>query len=552
MQKIKLLSAVAVMALVSLTGCGKRADDVTEEDPTKANLYVTTFEGGVGDQWLKNAAQQFEKLCKDRDDFQEGRIGVKINITKDRDASGRVLTTAKELSKDVYFTEDVDYYTLCNQGKLADITDIVTTANSDDGGKKIIDKVDANLRNFLNIRNEGKYYALPFYDCVYGLVYDKELFEEQRFYITEAGTRSNGSNLSTGPNGVAGDWDDGLPKTYAQFETMLEWMRDDSVTPFVYSEGNSIDYTSRALISYWSDYEGFEQTNLNYLYNGTATNIVKVTEKDGKYEAVINNGVPETEEVEINQNNGYLLKRQAGVYSALNFTKNILCGKKNNYVSASSNYNAQKAFVNYKRSGNNPIAMLFEGMWWENEAVAAFEAATRSYGADPSSFRYGFMPIPKADESKVGEKATFLNLNDSYGFISSKSKQMKLAKEFFAFLHSDEQMRAFTIETKMTRGLDYTFNETDRSKLTEFARDLVDMKQSEYVDIVYPCSGLPFIVNNSSYFYPTYWGWSIDRLNTKSNPLEKFIDGSYPSAEKYFNDHINSMNAGDWSGILRG
>ena len=46
MKKFYLLSAVALLTAVAATGCGKKPD--ADVDPTKAQLTVYTFEGGVG------------------------------------------------------------------------------------------------------------------------------------------------------------------------------------------------------------------------------------------------------------------------------------------------------------------------------------------------------------------------------------------------------------------------------------------------------------------------------------------------------------------------
>ena len=162
----------------------------------------------------------FEEKNKDRTDFEDGRVGVQIHITSDRSSSGDSLKYS-DLNKDIYFTENVDYYYLTNNNKFADITDIMTTPNPEDDNKKIVDKIDENLLSFME--RDGKYYAVPFYDCFYGLIYDKDLFKQKSFYMTNDGQFTNQeSQFGTGPNGVAGDWDDGLPKTYAQFKTMMD------------------------------------------------------------------------------------------------------------------------------------------------------------------------------------------------------------------------------------------------------------------------------------------------------------------------------------------
>ena len=534
MKNVKLLSAVALCSLLAITGCGKRSGEKVDE--TKAQLQVSTFEGGVGDQWLRNAAKLFEEKNKDRTDFEEGRVGVQIHITSDRSSAGESLKFA-DLKKDIYFTENVDYYYLTNNHKFADITDILTTPNPEDNNKKIVDKIDDNLLSFME--REGKYYAVPFYDCFYGLVYDKNLFKQKSFYMTNDGQFTNQeTQFGTGPNGIAGDWDDGLPKTYAQFKLMMAEMVKKQVIPFTYSNGNASEYTARALVSWWSDDEGYEQTNLNYNFNGLAKNIV--TSFDGA-------GNPITEQVTINKNNGYKLRGQKGLYNALSFARDILCSSSNNYRPYSTNYDVQNAFINNKYVGGStkPIAMMFEGTWWENEAAESFEYAKN---VTSDELRYGLMPIPKAEDSKVGEDATFMNLNDSFGFISANSKNMKLAKEFFSYLHTDESLRAFTIETNMTRGLKYDFNDEDLDKITSYAQDLIAIKQSEHVKVVYPYSGLDFFVNNEATFDVQEWAWSNSEKN--KNPIIKFIDNASITAKSYFIDHRDLLTADAWSSMV--
>ena len=425
---------------------------------------------------------------------------------------------------------------MTNKNKLADITDILTESNEEDGGKRIIDKIDKNLQDFMN--RDGKYYAVPFYDCIYGLVYDKDLFAQKSFYMKDDGSFTNKeSEFGSGPNGVKGDWDDGLPKTYTQFASMMERMRNSQVIPFTYSSQNSTEYPPRALSSFYSDDEGYEDMNLNYTFNGTAHHIVKA----------INDGVAETEEVEITPANGYKLRSQAGVYNALYFARNVLTYKSDNYRAYPLNYDVQSAFVNNKRIGgsNKPIAMMFEGTWWENEAAPAFDEA-RARGDE--SFNYGLMPIPKADDSKIGD-ATFINLNESFGFINANAKNMKLAKEFFSFLHTDEQMRAFTLETNMTRGLSYSFTDEQKAEVSSYARDLISIKESEHVKIVYPYSGLDFFINNGKTFEVESWFWGTKKY--QDNPIIKFIDGKSLTAEAYFNDHASVISQDDWNKIVK-
>ena len=529
MKRLLFLSAVALCA-TSLTGCNKGY----KVDNTKAQLKIATFDGGVGDEWLKNAAEEFEKLNADRTDFKDGKRGVQIHVFTNRGCSGTQLESS-DLNEDIYFTENVDYYRLTNQNKLADITDILTAPNQNEGGRTILSKIDNNLVNYMN--RDGKYYAVPFYDCFYGLVYDKDLFNKYSFYMKNDGTFTNNpSEFGTGPNGVVGDWDDGLPRTYAEFGSMMDRMRQtNKVIPFTYSSGISTYYTSRALTSYWSDDEGYEQTSLNYTFNGLAKNIIDTSDYS-------------TKSVNITKENGYMLRSQAGIFNALTFAKDYLCNRADNYIAFDSNFDVQNAFVNRKHASGTTakaIAMMFEGTWWENEAASAFDEARSYYSED--SFNYGFMPIPKQNESKIGD-ATLMSLNDSFGFISANSENLKLAKEFFAFLHSDEQMRQFTKTTNMTRGLKYSFSESDYNEITSYARDLVAMKSSEHVKVVYPYSNLDFVINNSAEFSTKSWPWKTNSYT--DNPIIKFIDSPSVTAKAYFEDHINAMKQSDWNLII--
>ena len=533
MKKNLTLCLVAIGSLASLAGCGSREGGASV-DETKAQLTVATFEGGVGDQWLNNAAQIFMEKNKDRTDFQDGRVGVQINVKNNRAYGGDTIKDT-DLREDIYFTENVDYYYLTNKNKLADISDVLKAENPEDGGKRIIDKIDSNLIGFMT--REEKIYAVPFYDCFYGMVYDKDLFAEKGFYMTNAGEfTKNPSEFGTGPNGVAGDWDDGMPRTYEEFASMMTKMRALNVVPFTYSSGIATYYTARGLCSWWSDFEGYDDMNLNYNFNGTAHHIVDS----------ITDGVASIKQETITKENGYLVRKQAGKYNALRFAREILTNDSKNYQGYSSNYDVQSAFVNNKYVGGStkPIAMMFEGNWWENEASEYIDEAA-AMGAE--SFNYGFLPIPKFDMDSLGD-ATLLNLNNSFGFINANAQNMKLAKEFFAFLHTDAMMSNFTATTSMTRGLKYSIQDADKSKVTSYGLDLVHIKESEHVKVVYPYSNLDFVINNSATFATKTWSWGTKAYT--DNPLIAFINNKSLTAEQFFNDHVNSLTVSEWERMI--
>lgn len=535
MRKFGFLAILPIVGVIAVPGCGKRVVD--NSDPTKAQLTIATFDGGVGDKWLTDAARKFEEMYPDGSEFEAGKTGgVQIHITKVRYTGNYMLDTS--MLYDMYFTEGIDYYAMTNRNKFEEITDILMEENPDDGGKRIIDKIDDNLKNYMN--RENKYFAVPFYDCIYGLVYDKDLFLKKKLYLKDDGTTftNNPADFGKGPNNVAGDWDDGLPKTYKQFESLLSNMRTKNVIPFTFCNDTELGkYASRMLLSYWSDDEGLENTTLNYTFNGTASRII--SDFDG-------NGKPITESAEINKTNGYLLKKQAGVYNALKFADEILCSTTDNYLPSADVYTAQDSFVvNKWKDGEYPVGMLIEGTWWQNEAVNSFKRA-KKLGAD--SFNYGLMPIPKSSDDKVGEDAVFLNQNESYGFIKKGTSHMKLAKAFFKYLHTDEQLRQFTLTTGMTRGLSYTMSEEEMADLSSFTKDLINIKQSEKVKLVYPRSGLNYVIDAAKFFDPETWVWGAGQLG--SNPVTKFMT-TKTTARQYYDAHVNAFTAAQWANIIK-
>ena len=538
-KNLKLLSVVAITGAMTITGCTAQGED-EHIDKTKAQLTVLTYDGGVGDEWLNKAARAFEALHSEDTGYQDGKVGVQIRVTKQR-VGGDTLKDS-DLTKDMYFTENVNYFTMRNKNKMLDITDVLTAENPNDNNKRIIDKIDSNLLNFMN--SDGKYYAVPFYDCIYGLFYDKDLFMEESFYVTdedpetgEISFTSDPLEFGKGPNNIAGDWDDGLPKTYDQFKLLLAQIRNAQMYPYTYvTNKNMQEYMERALMSYWSDDEGLEQTNLNYTFDGLATDIV----------TSFNNKTPVTESVQITKENGYLLRKEAGIYNSLYFADEILHEKSQNYVEVSDVKAAQLQFVagGYK-SGTKNVAMIFEGTWWQNEAVEAFKSAEK-YGRE--SFNFGIMPIPKSSDTKVGEDATFLNLNASYGFINPKVKNKQLAKDFLAYLHEDAQLKAFTLETGMTRALNYTMDEEEYAELSTFTKDLIAIKQSEHANLIYPYSGEKFVNDNPDTFDSTKWVFSTKDKGT--NPVATFHDYKSFTAKEYFQQHYNLISESNWKKII--
>lgn len=531
-KRIMALTAALLMGATTLGACGGTVVENSTMDVTKANLTVGTYDGGVGGAWLEEAAARFEEKYKDATHFQEGRVGVKVSVDPDKtNYSGQQLME-KALTKDVYFTEGVEYYTFVNRGKVANITDVVTGSMSTYGESGTIeDKLDATFKSYLTAK-DGQYYMLPFYDGFYGFVYDVDLFEAEGFYLDKDGdfiSLSDESqraefeaNKSNGPDGKKGTYDDGLPATYDQFIALADQIVAKGCVPFCYS-GTYNDYVSKACRAFIADYEGYDGFKLNYTFDGTA-NLVKEIKADG---SVV------TEQVAITEDNAYELQRQAGKYYALKMQESLFGSTK--YVGGSYNgfdfTTAQSEFIKSKYTSKR-YAMLLEGVWWENEAEPTFTELETIRGDKKGDRRFGFLPMPKVNEKAAGDQTLFSS-NSSFAFISKDCQNMELAKEFMRFLHTDAEMSKFSAKTSIPRSLNYSVSEADKVNATYFGKNLIEMRTSSQV--VYPFSSLALVINNSAAFTEEMWYLTSSvGGKTLNNPFTAFKDGTATAAE-YFN-----------------
>lgn len=553
MMKNKLVSLGMTLVLAAgcllMPACSKN-NESDDDTAGKTTIKVGTYDGGVGMDWLNAAAKRFEEKYKDVS-FEEGKTGVSIKVT---DSKGGDMLLNSSLDRDVYFTESIDYYTMVQAGKLADISDVVTGDLSTYGESgTIAAKLDSAMSDFLTAKG-GKYYAVPFYDGFHGFIYDADMFASQGWYFDESGNFTK-TNKSKGMDGIAGTSDDGLPKTYAQFATLMKKIVADGVTPITYST-ESMTYFISLLASYWADYEGKEKMQINWSFSGT-TDIVSSFDS---------NGNPVIETLSITDENINELQKQPGKYYALKFLKEVVFGDTKNYASASDFKAAQMQLIQSCLDGDmqdNPAALLVDGCWWENEAELAgtFELVSSydpsySEGSDYKKQRnFAFMPIPMADDTETTlnaggknengtHKRTLVSANDSFCFVNAGTTGAKLsvAKEFVKFVHTDSELAAFTVTTSMTRPFSYTVSEAQKSEMSPFGKSVVDLKENS--DIVYPYSNNATYVAKSASYLLGQWAWKSNVKGKEAlNPFSFFRDNASVTAKEYFEGLYTAQNA---------
>ena len=563
---------LSLIMLVCLAACSEREEvgggggtsaSNNDKDATYSKLYIGNFDGGYGDEWLKEIIKKFKEKYANYS-FEEGKVGVDIEVDNVKGTiTGSGLFSSMASSRDsIFFTEDVNYYDGVTQGVFADITDAVTSNLSEFGESgTIVDKLPASLKEYYK-NSDGRYYGLPFYDGFGGFYYDKDLFDQYLFYFkdgAEADVYMNNGKLvadedqlyelfvhnesekrGTGPDGVEGTYDDGLPATYADFYALLEYMASYNIKAFTWCGSAFKDYSNMVMASLWADYEGKDNIELLFNMSGTATDLISVD---------ANGNVTTLPAMQINESNAYNLHKQAGKYYSLQFVKNLV--SKDKYYSkwtfsSQSNTAAQEKFVDGKYSSNlETIAMIVEGSWWYSEAKAAINShvATEGVGASWDNRNIGFMPMPKATRAKVGEKSTIVSTKKSVCVVNNllyktMSQQKKdLVMKFLAFCHTNDSLYQFTKFTGATRPFEYNID----SKLNEmnyFAKSIYNVKKN--YDIVYPYSKNATVLNNGSLFEYVSLSSNSNINGTEYNfPAWNFQMNNNLSVKDYFEGMYN-------------
>ena len=545
MKKIISLVLCGITAL-SLCGCGGSGDTPPPEAEGKTWLKVATYEGGLGVNWIKQAAAEFSEKYKGVS-FEEGKTGVYIDVQAHKSFNGSTLLTGT-VDKDLYFTEDVNYYKHISRGNFADITDIVTGSLSEYGEEATIEsKMTQNQKDFLTAK-DGKYYGLPFYDGIHGFVYDRDMFSDNYWFfdadgiigVNEFGIDGAGNDLglSAGAdNNPDTAYDNGLPATYEQFDELLYEMRACNKIPFTYM-GSGAAYVKRAMMNWWADYEGLESMNVNYTLDGTVELV----------ESINADGSVTTYTETINQQNGYLLHKQAGKYYALSFLESLLAEGGNYKVNKFDHTTAQRAFVRGSLTSDDDYAMLIEGIWWENEARSTLDDCYNEFGKGRNERRFAFLPVPKVNEAELAKNRnqTLVSLNASFAFVNARSQHLDLAKQFMQFLHTDANLSAFTIETSITRSFNYTVAPEDEAQMSYYGKSMIEMKKNS--NIIYPVSALDIINNNSGTFASDHWAWATQIGGSKlDDPFAAFRSGK--SAKDYFEGYGKVFTKSIWDSL---
>lgn len=572
MKKLLLGALSLIMALSCTVACGGNNNGGTSDGGSASEkpsgvtnpyaLKVFNFNGGYGSEWLSTLEKRYEAEKAGKTITIDGKTydGIDVQIDAVKKVMKEMAGTYNFATNHVYFHEDVWYTTYLRNGNtFADMTEALTTDNPYEPGTTLESKLSAEQKAYFNV--DGKYYGIPHYAGYVGVNYDIDLFEEKGYYLKD-GYSYNGDTATlaacftnvaaektAGPDGKKGTDDDGLPATYDEFFMLCGWITQNGDTPITWDNGNRQKYLNWFISSLAASYEGLEQTNLNYTFSGMAKNLVSVA-NDGT--------VTKLPETEISSENGYELAKQAGKYYGLTFIEQL--AKNDWYYSPAglTNTDAQDKFI--QGIGETYVAMLMDGVWWENEADSTFTSEELAGMPSRKDRNYGFMPLPAATNEKATERAnalnagkngyTLLDTHNSLCFIGKGLSEdaRKLAIDFIQFAYTDNSLAEFSITTDTTKALKYTMSDADKAKMSAYGRSIINMQ--ERADVVYSFSREKFYQDNEASLadYDAAFRAEVDG-NTVSVPLDSFVGGK--SVKTYFDGLYTYRKNTLWNSLAK-
>ena len=541
-QRIAALSLAGLLTCAALPACVVPGSQDLHKDKTHLNIKV--FNGGFGFKWLQEVANNFMETFKDVS-FEEGKKGVHIAITANKEFSGLHSNMAVGAdAEDVYYTSDCNFWNFYDAGVAYDVTDIMTanvydedgfvTLNAEGNGwetqsKSIADRITSeHIAKRINIgtADEPEYCSLPFDDTTAGIIVDWDLFKKEGW-----------NNY----NGL-----DGMPATISEFYDLLGRIRKKGYSAFIFSTG--VQYTRVINYAVIAQVDGTEWYNDLY------------SDYTGSYDFNGDGMISEAEQ--ITPSTAYKLYDTKGSKAAVEmalkmFEKNA--SGKTFYDPATATGVAfgvaQQDFIMSKET-SQPIAMLLDGEWWENEARATFDAMgevseENAYGA--REFR--MMPIPAFTSTNANQRYTLgAWTGGSSTIVNQKTvgdnaAKQKVVELWLQYQYSAEGLKCFTRHSGATMPLQYEMSDAELQELTPFARNLFKLRRDPRVEVIYSGVSLQneqvrkssrqvsFITTLDANYTGTLFSIVL-KLSTKNKmvSLEKYVEGMHKYQDQMFRD----------------
>ena len=449
LKRLSLLAlAIAIVAGTTACGSGK------SEENANYDLTIKYYSGAYGDEWIKLAAEEFEK---------EKGVKVQTIPSSDMDCGAENnLTSGKNLS-DAYICSSKRWNSWVQNGYIENLKSVYdSTVKTSNGDVKISDYMDPDvLGRYYTERQVGtgdSYpWVMPFSAMPMSLAYNagvlKNISHKSSTAVSEESVdKSTGKWIAP-------------PKNFTEWLALCEdvnaYKSDDKhkYVPFGWSALAS-QQVYYFMFTWWAQYQGLETSNVS---------------GQGSFYDFWNFG--NTSKTTLNQTFSSSVFDQKGIAVSLdNFKKLVIDASTQNYKNSLSAVNTLTTqeltrALYAERNEERPI-IAFASSFGESEARLTGVLDSDSDGKQDSDIR--FMNIPALDGHE-SEKYLYC-ANDDIMFIPSGAEHKDLAKEFLAFLCSEDQLKKFTVRScGGIRPFGYDAREIKDDTLTKYNESVFDV-----------------------------------------------------------------------------
>ena len=512
-----LATMLSLTALIGATACdpaGTPGGTGAGGNESTTVINVGNFGGGIGRRWLDEAGKRFAAL-KVNEEYTPGKKGVSFEVTS---TTGIKVTNLAQQGYAMMFTQGrySQFFEEIQKGDVMDITDIVTAPLTEFGEEGTIeDKLDENYLFSLK-GNDGKYYMLPHYQIQSAASYDVDLFVKNGLYLAKTGEgveyecglaggtyyfTGKASEKTVGNDGIAGTDDDGMPTTLNELVAQCDYMKArKSINPFS-TPGGHIDYANYLVEGIWTGLAGYEQRAAVASHKGTVDYVTGVDKTKEIWPGTeIYAPVIEKTTLVGDSTDGYKAINQAGRYYAFAFME--LCYKQGWFYDRykENNYSYKDAMRSFILNGlqNNPkIAAHVEGSYWYNEAegYGLFNdyKILSGTGSSVKNIAHWHMPTSigndvvtgpenAREETQIDALPAYMVINGNLDDVSGNEGLIRACKEFFQFLSTEQELKAFTADCGVAKALyEYDIDDSVLSKLDPYQQTVMRLRANNRV-----------------------------------------------------------------------
>ena len=446
MKKLKLLF-VPLIAL-TLMSCGKKDNDEEEyhvdetivpDTSVSGSLSLRFFERGFGDTWLQNVVKTFKAKYPN--------VNVRVSSSHEAKTVYGEIIGDKETQYDLYMME----------ANIMDYTDLFVNLNDVYNGTVIDesitvkDKLEESYYQSCSDEN-GDFYTLPAYCGAYGFNYNRE-------YISESE----------------------IPVTTDELISLCGSLKDQSITPLVFSGGDDSVYLNFLYSSLAAQYEGkeaylkaqvgrvWDQTSQTYKTNVSSAYLPGHVKASQVLESLywLPNGNISNQCVGYNANNAQIKLLDDSNHTAMMFNGSWMMTEMASII---------KDFeidVNNFGMFKTPIISAIREKCSTIENDAELSALVKAIDKGENSLSGSGYSVDQADFDRVKEarKFVYVGSEGSRFVITRKGQHPELAKLFLRFYYSNFAIQAVNA-SKAGCYVPVKSSTIDTSSMNNFLKDV--------------------------------------------------------------------------------